>query len=338
MAAAIGAASLSAASQPAHAGAPATAAEAADRLQAFGQWAKQIADAVAPSNAAAVVFVAKVKQLLANPTPEQRGENARTIRAAAAEMRQTLGRSEAALAQVQPFRGSLSGMAPEDAGRILTEARSQVSGLRHYVEDVEVLAAAVERGDAAAARTAGLKVIRSGFALLRSQVVIFRGRQALFPPDRSGHQIASVSICLYEAMGAAAENWFAARLDNRPEQAASEQRARFLALAETLEAEVRRGRANAAREFGEIARARKTLKDARSIALADTLGRVAPLVEAAFSVGDEIVSLLRARAGTSGAELAAQPYSQTVADLSALEQRFIATTSQATALMARMGG
>jgi hypothetical protein len=319
--------------------APAPAAvAAADRVQALGAWVKEITDALGHSNEASMAYSRALQDFAGNGNEAQVRAGLPKIRAANARMRDALARSEVLLGRVRPFDKAKAGSSGPVLDRVLQEARSQVQALRQLVLDTEGLAAAMERGDRAAVALAAPKLARAGFVQLRGQAAMYRARQAIAPPERATHQMASVTIALYEAMSVAAESWYAARVERRP-GAASEQRARLVRLADDLEQEVRIGRSNLARDVTAFAAAGSNHQEDRSTrALSAAMESIGRVVGEAFTIGDEIVRTSRSGANVTDDALAAQAHPQLVAELSILEQRYVALMAQAAAAMARPGG
>jgi hypothetical protein len=297
--------------------------EADSQLQAFGVWMQRLTAAMAPMNEAAARFAAQMQQ---NPPrgedPAERAVQVARIRTMIAEVRRATEESRSQLARIPKFEGQLPGGPHPDFNRILTDVQGETGRMLDYMDDTEAFAAALVQGDPTATRKAAAKLIRGGFLLIDSQAILTRGRQLLIPRDRSGHQLVGVGLQLYRAMSVAGHSWYRARAEGDPKGGALTQRTRFLELADELEAQLREGRANFARENAMLASQKS--RAAKDPDLARILTRVEGVTKSyleVFTMGDELVAWLRARAETPGAALAAQPGPDFILQLSAFEQR-----------------
>ncbi|HEY0084622.1 MAG TPA: hypothetical protein VGB65_01805 [Allosphingosinicella sp.] len=313
---------------------PRTAEEAVDRLQALGQWMQRITDALAPSNEAGVAFFQAV-QGSTSGDPAQALAKLPELRAATAKWREALAVSEARLSRIQPLEQGATPVPAAQVNQVLTDARELVSAMQQLAADTDQLTLALERGDVAAVRELAPKLVRGGFLQIRQQVTIYRGRQAMLPPTRSAHQMAAVTIRMYEAMSVAAESWFAASAGQQ-RGAAATQRANFLEIAGLLEKEVAFGRRNLAREKATFASLKTQVKDGGSRALIAAAEPMAKLSADAFLIGDELVAWLRSRADTSQDVLAKQQHPELFAELVQFEQRYVSVMAQAAAAMGQI--
>lgn len=322
---------------PAPAAQPSATAEADLRFQALGAWMQRLVAAMAPMNESAARFGTQM-QSMPPPAkhPAERARQVAAIRAMIADVRSGVQESRSRLAQMPRFEGRIPGVPNLDFNRLLAEVQVQTDRMLAYMDDTEAFVAAVVRGDPAATDQAARKIVRGGFLLIDSQVILYRGRQSLFPADRSAHQLVGIGLHLYRAMQAAAQAWYRARLEGDPSGAALAQRTRFLEIAGELEADLRQGRANLARERTMFA-SQKPLA-ARDPNLARILARVEDVTKSyvdGFAMGDELAAWLRARAGTRGPALAAQSGPEFILELSRFEQRLQASGAEAAASIAR---
>ena len=321
---------------PASAAPPSATAQADQQFRAFGAWMERVAAAMVPMNEAGARFGADMQKM--PPPADDPAERARQIaqiRAMIADVRRSVEESRSRLAEIPSFEGEVPGVRNANINRLLAEARGQVDRMYAYMDDTEAFAAAAARGDPAASQQAGKKLIRGGFLLIDSQAILYRGRQSLFPPDRSAHQLVGVGVQLYRSMQVAAEAWYQARIEGVAEGAALTQRTRFLELADELESILREGRANLARERNLFASQKPAA--ARDPSLARILARVEGASKSyveTFALGDEIVAWLRARAGTPGSVLVAQDGPELILARSAFEQRLVASGAAAAAVIA----
>lgn len=290
-----------------------------------------------PMNEAAARFAAKMQEM---PPPDRdpavRALQVATIRTMIADVRGAVEESRSRLAQVPRFEGQIPGMAHMDVNQLLVEVKTQTDRMLAYMEEVEAFAAAVAKGDHTATRSAARKLIRGGFLLLDSQVILYRARQALFPPDRSAYQLVAVTVQLYRTMSVAADAWFRASVEGDAKGAAQMQRTRFLEFAGELESVLRQGRTNLARELAlfksEKERAARNPDMLRVLARAEGMSQT---YVTSFALGDELAAWLREKAEIPGSALAAQHQPQLVLELGALEQRLLATGAQAAATLAK---
>lgn len=318
--------------------APQSPTAAADqRFQAFGAWSQRVTTAMTPMNEAAARFAAKVQQL---PPPDRdpavRAQQVAAFRALIAEVRRAVQESRSQLALIPRFEGRMPGMEHMDVNRLLAEVKGQTDRMLAYMDDAEAFADALVKGDPAATQAAARKLIRGGFLLMDSQVILYRGRQALFPPDRSGHQLVGVTLQLYRTMSVAAEAWFKASVEGDPKAAAQMQRTRFLELAAELETVLRQGRANLAAELALFKSEKK--RAARDPAMLRILARAEEMSQTyvtIFALGDDLAAWLRAKAETPGAALAAQTQPELILELAAMEQRLLASGADAAATLAK---
>lgn len=312
-------------------------AEADLRFQAFGAWTQRIVAAMAPMNEAAARFGAQMQRMPPPATdPAERARQVAAIRLLIAQVRQGVQESQSQLARIPDFEGGVPGVPHLDVSRLLAEVRLQTDRMLAYMNDTEAFAAAVVRGDPAATEEAARKVVRGGFLLIDSQAILYRGRQSLFPPDRSGHQLVGLGLQLYRAMQVAADAWYQARMEGNPGGAALTQRTRFLQLADELEANLKQGRANLARETALFDSQKP--RAAKDPGLARILARVEDVTKSyveSFATGDELVAWLRARAETPGSVLAGQTGPEFILQLSVFEQRLQASGAEAAASIAR---
>jgi hypothetical protein len=319
--------------------APTPAAAAANQIQAFGAWMQRITEAMAPMNEASARFGAAMKELFAEGgDPSRLQERASAMRAAVAEVRQAILRSRGELEAIPSFEGGLPGMGGVDPNRLLTDARTQTDRMLAYMADADALAAAAERRDAEGVQAAAAKVIRGSFLLIDSQLIVFRGRQALFPPDRSAHQLITVTIQLYGAMAVSADAWYKARVERNPEEAASTEREAFVALAGELEAALGQGRANLAREKAGLAADKpRALRDPGLAGLVAATEKVLAIEIRSFAIGDELLAWLRAHADASPAALQAQRAPDFILELSQFERRLLGNVAESAAALSEGG-
>lgn len=316
---------------------PSTAAEMDSQFQAFGAWTQRVGAAMAPMNEAAARFGAQLQNMPPpSDTPAVRAEQLATVRAMIADVRGAVQESRSRLAQIPRFEGGIPGVPNIDVNRLLTEIKGQTGKMLAYMDDAEAFTTAAERGDPTVTQQAARKLIRGGFLIIENQAILYKGRQSLFPPDRSAYQLVGVGTILYQAMQTAAEAWSQVRLEGDLEGGARFQKTRFLQLAADLEAGLREGRANLAREKSVFA-SQKSLaaKDAslmRILARADDVSK--SYVET-FAMGDEIVLWLRSRSETPGSVLAAQRGPDFILELSAFEHRLLANGLEAAAVIAK---
>jgi hypothetical protein len=318
---------------------PRSPAAAANQMQAVGAWMQRIAQAMAPMNDASARFGAAMKELFAQGgDPSRLRERASAMRSAVAEARQAILNSQAELARVPRFEGGLPGLGHVDPNRLLIDARAQADRTLAYLDDADALAAAAERSDVKAVQAAAAKVMRGGFLLIDSQLILFRGRQSLFPPDRSVHQLLAITIQLYRAMGVSADAWYKARLEAKPEQAASTQREAFLALADELEASLRQGRANLARESARLAADKpRAMREPSLARIVTATENVLAIEGRSFTIGDELLAWLRAHADASAATLQAQAGPDFILELSVFEQRLLGNAADSAAVLSEGG-
>lgn len=318
--------------------APPSPRAAAEQMQAFGAWMQRIQEAMIPMNEAASRFGAAMSRLPSRASePGGSPAEVAAIRSSVADVRQAILRTQSQLAQIPPFQQKQVGSNP-DVNRLLVEAKGQASRMLAYMDDAEALVAAAERRDDQAVQAAAIKVVRGGFLLLDSQVILYRGRQALFPSSRSAHQLVEVAIQLYRAMSAAGNSWFESQQEGGAEAAALGQRRQFLALADELETALRKGRANLARESVEIAAARPRSSGDPSMARIHAAAVAMVAIEKdQFAIGDELAAWLRARAETPGSVLKAQPGPDFILELAAFEQRLLDNMQKAAAALANPG-
>jgi hypothetical protein len=257
-------------------------------------------------------------------------------RSAIADVRQAVLQTQSQLARIGPFGQKLAGteMNPD---RLLADAREQARGMLAYMDDAERFADALEGRDPGAVEAAAVKLVRGGFLLLDNQVLLYRGRQALFPPSRSAHQLVAVTIQLYRAMSVAGNSWYEAQ-QGAAEIAARGQRTKFVALADELEAALRQGRANLARESAGLAAGKPRGSADPSLvrihAAAESLQAVA---REQFAIGDDLLAWLRARADTPGSVLKAQSGPELITELSVFEERLLAAMEKGAAALANVG-
>lgn len=314
-----------------------TTAETDAEFRAFGAWMQRLIAAIAPMNEAAARLGAQMQQLPPPAAdPAERAQQVATIRTMMAEVRRAAQESRSQLDRIPPFGGNMPGLTNAAINNLLTEVKGQTGRMFDYLADVEAFADAVVRGDPTVTQQAARKIIRGGFLLVDSQVVLSRGRQSLFPRDRSAHQLVGVGVQLYRAMSVAGDAWYRARIDGDPAGGAELQRTRFLELAGDLEAGLREGRANLDRERAMFATQKG--RAAKDPGLARILARVEDVTKSyveTFSLGDELVAWLRARAGTPGSTLAAQAGPDLILELSAFEQRLQRSSAEAAAVVAQ---
>lgn len=322
---------------PASAAQRSPTAEADSRFQAFGAWMQRVVAAMAPMNDAAARFGAQMQRL---PSPAadsaERAREVAKLRTLIADVRRATEESKSRLAAIPRFEGDIPGVAGTDINRVLTDVQGQTGRMLDYMNDTEAFAAAVARGDPKVTQQAARKLVRGGFLLVETQAMLTRGRQSLFPRDRSGHQLAGVGLGLYQAMSAAGEGWYRARVEGDAKGGAQAQRTRFLEIAGELEAALREGRANLAREKAMFASQRPAA--AKDPDLARILARVEAVTKVyveTFATGDELVAWLRARAETSGSALAAQPGPDFILQLAEFEQRLQRSGAEAASAIAR---
>jgi hypothetical protein len=326
---------------PAQAAPPGSSAEVADQMQAFGAWAERLSKAMAPMNEATVRLGNKMEQVqpAGADDPSAMKEQVSALRAGVAEVRQAVQLTQAQLAQIPPYDRSVPGMAQADASRLLTDCRAQAERILAYVNDVDSLAAALLAGDSDAVQIAARKVIRGGFLLLDSQVILYRGRQALFPATRSSHQLLTVNVQLYRTMSVAAGAWYQARVEGQPEEAARKQRTQFISLAAELEAALRQGRANLAREAAGVAAERpRAGRDPDALRIVAAADRIVAVEQRYFALGDDLLGWIRSHSETPPATLEGQARPQFVTELSRIEQRLLVIANEAAAVLSQGGG
>lgn len=312
-------------------------AEADSRFRAFGAWMQSLIAAMAPMNEAAARLGGHMQQL---PPPasdrNERAQQVARIRTLIAEVQRATQESQAQLARIPRFEGDIPGVQNRDINNLLTEAKGQTGRMLDYLNDIEAFAAAVVGANPSATQQAARKIIRGGFLLVDNQAILTRGRQSLFPRERSAHQLVGVGLQLYRAMSAAGGAWYRARIEGDPQGGAELQRTRFLELAGELEAGLREGRANLERERAMFASQRALA--AKDPDLARILARVEAVTKSyvdTFALGDELAAWLRARAGTSASALAAQAGPDFILELSAFEQRLQRSGAEAAASIAQ---
>ncbi|HEY7811176.1 MAG TPA: hypothetical protein VIA98_12445 [Allosphingosinicella sp.] len=312
-----------------------SAAEMTDRLRAIGQWMQRVTDAMAGSNEAALAFFRAVEEFSSGDAAKAR-EKIPALRAAADNWSEALAASETRLDRIEPLGEGAGQIPAAQFNRVLTDARALVAEMRRQAADTQRLADAFDRGDEKTVREIAPMLIRGGFLQLRQQVTIYRARQAIFSPSQSNHQMASVTIGMYQAMSVAAESWFAAAI-LKQNGAAAAQGAQFEELADQLEHEVQTGRRNLEREKATLASARASARNAPTRELADAVEPMAKLVGNAFTIGEDLVGWLRSRAQTSQASLAEQRQPQLLSELSAFEQRYVTLVAAAAATLGQAG-
>lgn len=316
---------------------PSTAREIDSQFQAFGAWVQQVTAAVAPMNEAATKFAAQMQNM---PPPADdpavRARQVAPIRAMIADVRDRVQESRSRLARIPRFEGGVPGVPNFDVNRLLTDTQEQTGKMLAYMDDAEAFAAAAARSDPAVTQQAARKLIRGGFLIIENQAILYKGRQGLFPPNRSAHQLVGVGVVLYQAMHIAAEAWSQAHLDGDLKGGARTQKTRFLQLADELETGIRDGRANLASERSFFASQRsRAAKDPNLMRILARTEDVSKGYVESFAMGDELVLWLRARADTPGSVLAAQQAPELILELSAFEQRLLASGSEAAAAIAR---
>ncbi|HEX9954844.1 MAG TPA: hypothetical protein VGB48_06480 [Allosphingosinicella sp.] len=312
---------------------PATAEAATEQFRAIGAWAQQITDALRPLNQAGPGFAAAIQKFSASKSPEEARTGVPEVRAANQVMRDALKQSDAALSVIEPLKEGLTRI---DVNRVLTDARAQVAAMRELTDDTEAFVSAIERDDQATVVKTAPKLARAGMLMIRGQASTYRARQAMFPPSQSVHQMAGVTIRLYEAMSVGTESWFAARILKQPD-AASVQRANLLSLADALQAELRNGRNNLRREKGELAAFSARPATRGETALVSAVTPMTGFIEEAFGLGDRLLAAMRMHANTSQQSLADETFPKLLAELTVLEQDYAALMARASASAANSG-
>jgi hypothetical protein len=300
--------------------------EVVGQFDAFTTWVQRIISALTPANAAVAALMEQMKS-----TMPAGGDAAQARKAGArlgpliAEARQRVLRARDELAALPPFRFDLQSYHPPlDPNRLLEDSRTQANALLKQLDNCQLAADALASGDAQALKEAAVRLIRGGVILMRGQALIFRNRQAAFPPSRSAHQLAGISVDLYEAMGAVSEAWARARVDREPGPAAADLRARLSEIAVQVEALTRAGRENLARERAEFAaEARESAHDAQVQRLLRRVELLAAYEEKMLATGDELAKWARDHQAIDGATLDRQGELELL-ELAAIERKMVA--------------
>lgn len=282
------------------------------------------------------VQVAGMKKLLdakplldsmTNPAAVKAG--APRIRVLMAEAKAMVERADAMTAAiVPPPRLRLGSLEP---AAMLAEVRIQNSKSIALLDDFEVFLRSAERGDRAALTRVAPKLMEGAFLLIDGTATLYRNRQAAIPSTMSVHQALEIGIQLYRAQSAAGRAWVAAKLGNVRDSAA--QRGRLSLAAGEARRASSEGRANLAREMGDLDRKIAELdfrgEEAKTI---DRLRRALAGKEKLFAVGDELADLAARAAGVGDAALAARPAPQVLGQFMPLELKFHAALAEQAAI------
>lgn len=282
------------------------------------------------------VQVAGMKKLLdakplldsmTNPAAVKAG--APRMRALMAEAKAMVERADAMTAAIVPPPGLRLGTL--DPATMLAEVRGQNSKSIALIDDFEVFLRSAERGDRAAVMKVAPKLMEGAFLLIDGTATMYRNRQAAIPSTMSVHQALEIGIQLYRAQSAAGRAWVAARLGNVRDSAA--QRARLAEAAGAARRASSEGRANLAREMGDLDRkiARLDFKGEEAATI-DRLRRALAGKEKLFAVGDELAEIAATAAGVSDSALAAQPAPQLLGRFMPLEMKFQAALAEQAAI------
>ncbi|MEA3062578.1 MAG: hypothetical protein QOJ94_2359 [Sphingomonadales bacterium] len=328
---------LAAASVPAR-GAPPEAVppEVVSQFDAFTTWVQRIVSALSPANAAVAALMDQMKSTMpVGNDPAQARAAAARLSPLIAEARQKVLRARDELAAIPTFRFDLPSYHPPlEPQRLLDDSRAQASDLLSQLDNYQLVADALARGDSQALKEAAVRLIRGGVLIMRGQALIFRNRQAAFPPSRSPHQVSGISAELYETMGAVSEAWVRARVDGEPGPAAAALRARLSQIAVQVEALTRAGRQNLAHEQAELAAdARESAQDPQAQRLLRRVELVAAYEEKMLAMGDELAAWARQHQAIDGAALEREGQSD-LFQLAAIERRMVALTQANAAALA----
>jgi hypothetical protein len=237
------------------------------------------------------------------------------------EARATVRRADTMTARIVPPPGLRLGTLEPAA--MLAEVRSQNAKTLALLADFDAFLAAAERGDRSAMAKAAPGLMEGSFLLIDGNAAMYRNRQAAIPPTQSVHQALEIGVQLYRAMSASGRAWLAARTGRGPDAAAATLRTQLAQVSSRARAASREGRANLARELGELDRriAHAGLRGDEAAAVARIRQALAGK-EKLFQVGDEVAATAAAAGQITGAGLVAQPSPQLLGRLGPLEVRF----------------
>lgn len=264
-------------------------------------------------------------------TPAGAKAAAPRIRLLMDEVRATVRRADAMTARIVPPPGLRLGTLEPAA--MLAEVRSQNTKTLALLGDFDAFLAAAERGDRSAMTKAAPRLMEGSFLLIDGNAAMYRNRQAAIPSTQSVHQALEVGVQLYRAMSVSGRAWLAAKTQGAPDSAAAALRTQLAQVSVRAGAASRDGRANLARELGELDRgiAGSGLRGDEAAAVARIREALAGK-EKLFRVGDEIAAEAAAAGRISGAALAAQPSPQLLGRLGPLEVRFQSVLAEQAAI------
>jgi hypothetical protein len=313
-----------AAAPPANVAHRADDATAIDRdISRVGAWLKQVSDAAAVSTAAFAAFDAATEPLFSGtPDLARLKADGAAMRSAIQAARAEVRRGEAILQAIEPLPRDVARTVGFEGTTILDDMRAQTRQMLDMLDDFDMLAAHLEKGDAEAVERVAPTVIRSSFLLIDGQRLQLRNRQLLVRPDSSAHKSIGVAISLYQAMAVAGRAWVRAAVDDDADAAATEQRQQLLTIASETETLVQKGRADLATELASLAPERQRVApDAAGKALLRRAGDLLRNEEKIFALGDELAALLKQRAKIAAADLAAQDSPKLMEELVPFEGR-----------------
>jgi hypothetical protein len=264
-------------------------------------------------------------------TPAGARAAAPRIRLLMSEARGVMERADAMTAGLAPPAGlRLSGL---DPATMIAEARSQNKKGLALLADFDSFLVAAEKGDRAALTRAAPRLMEGSFLLIDGNAAIYRNRKAAIPSNQSVHQALEIGIQLYRAMSASGRAWLAART-GAPAGAADTLRLQLGEIAGRTRAATAEGRANLARELGELdRRIAGSRLSGNEAAMAARFREALAGREKLFALGDELAAGAAAAAGqVTGAGLAAQPSPQLMGLFAPLELRFQGTVAEQTAV------
>lgn len=254
-------------------------------------------------------------------TPAGARSAAPRIRLLMDEARAAVRRADAMTATIVPPPGLRLGSLEPSA--MLAEVRGQNSKTLALLADFDGFLAAAERGDRTAMTKAAPRLMEGSFLLIDGNAAMYRNRQAAISSTQSVHQALEIGVQLYRGMSAAGRAWLAAKTGGRPDAAASELRTQLAQVAGRASAASRDGRANLARELGDLDRqiARAGLRGEEAAAVARIRQALAGK-EKLFEIGDQVAAAAAAGGQITGAGLAAQSSPQLLDRLAPLEVHF----------------
>jgi hypothetical protein len=321
------------AAQPRPPAAAAPVAGATKDMEAVLAWLGRMSEAMNVHAAAMRRFTEAQPLLETMTSPAGVKAGAPRLRAIVAQARADVVRSDRMLGDLPAIEAPAG--TPFRPEALVAEGRAQNARGLALLDGFDAFLAAAERGDHEAARRAAPKLMEGSFLMLDGTAFILRTRQAAVPKNQSIHQVLTVGIQLYRAMGASGRAWLSARFGGKAGPAAAGLRTELVAVAAELRSAGGAGRANLERELAELeARGRRAGFDSDQQALFDRFLRAAAEKRKHFALADELVALAEAGAGTTGAALAAQRTPELMGRLAGFEARYHAIAASGAAVAA----